>query len=1345
MTNASNFQNPYAADVIGLWDFLQGSETKDTGLDDGIAQDGHVHGHGSIHHGWFNASDKKTHFDVEGGNDEPFQIAEGTLMTEFKLTGDPSRCDDYMTVVSRGELKDAHQEGYFDVRVSDKGSVQVLHKDAGAQSYLCTANGFANDWDVVRVTYSWDAATGTSVLIENVTQGTSYAGSTDVTGLTFDVTDNDDESFTIGAQETDDGQYGKYLDGKVDYVAVLDSAVLINDPLDGVVTGSNAAELIDVAYTGDPEGDMIDAGDAIDPTAGPDDDVVDALGGDDTVLAGEGDDTIYAGSGNDTVDGGAGDDTIYGDSNHPTSGAGTVRESFEWDLAPDPNGPAPIEDGDDLSGGFTQNTGNVDVTYSVVHESAGVDTEFTNEDLNVNGIDTGGGPADDNSGLYSVLNGDPNKAAYQLEFSQPVTDVSFNINDIDGDGVVRVLAFDPSGAAIPVTLMGGDKLTLLDTDTVAGADTADSQGGYADPDTAPYNLNVSIDGPVGKIVIEHDQDGPNNTGVIVTDVYYDVTLGDTGPEGDDTLLGGAGDDTIFGEGGDDTIDGGTGDDMLDGGDGNDDIKGGDGDDTITGGEGTNTLDGGTGDDDITGGSGVDTITGGAGNDTVDGGAGDDVIDTSGPLGTALPDRGFPSYNGLPAIPADLDPFNDRDTVFGGDGDDIILTGDDNDVIDGGAGDDTIDGGIDDDTIKGGTGDDVIIGGEGSDDIEGGDGNDTIYGGLDPSFPDALNIRDDGTDGPADPVTDNGKDVIDGGAGDDTIFGQDDDDTITGGAGNDYIDGGIDDDTIDGGTGNDTLLGGQGDDTVLGGDGDDVIDGGDGDNILSGGDGDDDITGGSGDDQITGGQGADIVDAGDGDDVIDTSGPLGSNLPDRGFPAYNGLPAVPADPDPFDDRDVVDAGAGNDTIVTGDDEDIITGGAGDDTIDAGLDDDTVDGGSGDDLIIGGEGSDTIDGGTGDDTIYGGLAPSFPDALNIPDDGHAQPADPVTDNGMDVIHGGAGDDTIFGQDDDDTLYGDAGDDTIDGGIDDDTIFGGTGDDTLIGGQGHDLIDGGAGADVMSGGDDRDTFVNVNAGDTVSGGAGYSLSGADDFDTLDLRGSTAPGGSLTVNITGPDSDGNGVDGFVEYFDGSGNPTGTLTFTNIEEIIPCFTPGTRIATPKGEVLVEGLSVGDRVITRDNGIQEIRWIGQKTLASGDLARGEHLRPIQIRKGALGNGLPERDMMVSPNHRVLVANDKTALYFEESEVLVAAKHLTGLDGVDQVAIAGVTYIHFMFDNHEVVLSDGAWTESFQPGDLSLRGVGNAQRNEILELFPELKTREGLEGYQAARRSLKRHEAILLTR
>jgi hypothetical protein len=320
--------------------------------------------------------------------------------------------------------------------------------------------------------------------------------------------------------------------------------------------------------------------------------------------------------------------------------------------------------------------------------------------------------------------------------------------------------------------------------------------------------------------------------------------------------------------------------------------------------------------------------------------------------------------------------------------------------------------------------------------------------------------------------------------------------------------------------------------------------------------------------------------------------------------------------------------------------------------------------------------------------------------------------------DLIYGGTGDDTIYGGEGSDTVHGDAGDDVIDGG---------TGDD---------LIAGGSGNDTMTGGDDRDLFIEVNAGDVVYGGEG-----GDDWDTLDLTGSAPENGSLKVTYTTPDKE----DGFVSYFDENGDPAGTLEFFEIEKVIPCFTPGTMIATPKGERAVEELEPGDRVITRDNGIQEIRWVGRKPIAYRDLALADHLKPVLIRAGALGNGLPERDMMVSPNHRVLVANDRTALYFDEREVLAAAKHLVDHKGVKIVEPLGVTYIHFMFDHHEVVLSDGAWTESFQPGDHSLKAIGNSQRQELFELFPELETTQGVEDYVAARRILKKHEARMLVK
>jgi Hint domain len=194
---------------------------------------------------------------------------------------------------------------------------------------------------------------------------------------------------------------------------------------------------------------------------------------------------------------------------------------------------------------------------------------------------------------------------------------------------------------------------------------------------------------------------------------------------------------------------------------------------------------------------------------------------------------------------------------------------------------------------------------------------------------------------------------------------------------------------------------------------------------------------------------------------------------------------------------------------------------------------------------------------------------------------------------------------------------------------------------------------------------------------------------------------------------------------------------------VIACFTPGTKIATIKGETLVENLVAGDKVITRDNGIQDLRWIGQKKIDWRIMTANPHLKPVLVRQGSLGHDLPERDLMLSPNHRVLVGNDRTALEFNESEVLVAAKHLIGGNSVRSIDSIGTTYIHFMFDRHEVVLSDGIWSESFQPTDNSLKGFGNSQRAEIFEIFPDLQSAQGRAAYGSARKSLTKEEAALL--
>ena len=282
----------------------------------------------------------------------------------------------------------------------------------------------------------------------------------------------------------------------------------------------------------------------------------------------------------------------------------------------------------------------------------------------------------------------------------------------------------------------------------------------------------------------------------------------------------------------------------------------------------------------------------------------------------------------------------------------------------------------------------------------------------------------------------------------------------------------------------------------------------------------------------------------------------------------------------------------------------------------------------------------------------------------------------------------------------------------------------DDVITGGAGEDVIDGGTGADTIDGGDDADTIF-IGAGDVVDGGEG-----GDDNDTLILNDFGA-----TVVFDG----GNPENGTVTFSDGS-----TATFTNIENIVPCFTPGSMVAIPGGTVAVEDLQVGDLVETRDHGPQAVRWIGKKFVCAGALEQSPYLKPILIRKDSIAPSVPDRDMRVSPQHRMLIENSATQLWLGEEEVLVKAKHMTHKPGVHQVeAEDGVTYIHVMFDQHEILLVDNAWTESFQPGDMIDTDDAEGVFDELLELFPELATVTGRAPYTAARLSVKSHEARLV--
>ncbi|GLK63344.1 Hint domain-containing protein [Paracoccus kondratievae] len=182
-------------------------------------------------------------------------------------------------------------------------------------------------------------------------------------------------------------------------------------------------------------------------------------------------------------------------------------------------------------------------------------------------------------------------------------------------------------------------------------------------------------------------------------------------------------------------------------------------------------------------------------------------------------------------------------------------------------------------------------------------------------------------------------------------------------------------------------------------------------------------------------------------------------------------------------------------------------------------------------------------------------------------------------------------------------------------------------------------------------------------------------------------------------------------------------LTFTHgtvSGSEIFCFTRGALILTDNGEVKIEDLQVGDLVVTRDHGLQPIRWIGSRKLRSSELGVLPKLRPIRIKAGALGDGVPSSDLLVSPQHRVLVRSKIARKMFGTDEVLVAAKQLVLLDGIDIATdMQEVEYFHILFDRHEVVISNGAETESLFTGPEALKAVGQAALDEIFTLFPEL--------------------------
>lgn len=487
------------------------------------------------------------------------------------------------------------------------------------------------------------------------------------------------------------------------------------------------------------------------------------------------------------------------------------------------------------------------------------------------------------------------------------------------------------------------------------------------------------------------------------------------------------------------------------------------------------------------------------------------------------------------------------------------------------------------------------------------------------------------------------------------------------ADDDFVDGGAGADTIFGQLGDDILSGGIGDDELFGGEGDDTLDGNRGSNRLEGGDGADVLFtyDDQGDNTIVGGEG------GDDQDTLNVANYVTS---DGATVVFTGDEAGTAT------ISTITGGSGADSIAGTDDNNTLLGGAGNDTLIGRDGDDSVVGAAGDDLFAEGIGTDTLVGGTGQDTVS-------MNNLDVRNLGYVLTID---DNGNGTDSFGneyqSIETYIAGENTDLLGFDVAAPDTI------------TLTDAVEGTQVQDL-DGatgiftpdGAGAGVAFGGPGEPTLGDILSQTYIPPGGTRPL---------------APKG--TYAITGGDESGQ---------------IGNITLSNFENInfsVVCFARGTLIRTPNGLCPVEDLCVGDRVEVVDREAQALRWIGSRKLGSADLARHPKLRPVRIEKGALGKGLPEADLTVSPQHRVLLANKVAERIFGTKEVLIAAKKLVGLPGISVVEDGqGVAYFHLLFDRHELVWSNGAVTESLHTGPEALRSLSPEAREEVLTLFPEL--------------------------
>ena len=249
--------------------------------------------------------------------------------------------------------------------------------------------------------------------------------------------------------------------------------------------------------------------------------------------------------------------------------------------------------------------------------------------------------------------------------------------------------------------------------------------------------------------------------------------------------------------------------------------------------------------------------------------------------------------------------------------------------------------------------------------------------------------------------------------------------------------------------------------------------------------------------------------------------------------------------------------------------------------------------------------------------------------------------------------------------------------------------------------------SGITVQSGGTLFLTFAAVSTGIDLTGGGsivlnalGFSGNATPTIDlATDILTVTEGAVSSSLQLSGDYS------GYT-FAAGDNPPFGTVITDT-----PCYCPGTLILTDRGEIAAEALAIGDRVVTVSGQAEPIRWIGRRSYAGRFLAANRNALPVLIRAGALGAGLPRRDLRVSPLHAMFI----------DGALAPAGELVNGTTITQDVACQHVDYIHVELARHDVIFAEGAPSETFL--DVDSRAMFH-NASDFAALYPDAPPPDG---------------------